>query len=138
MSKLPDTAIFLLCEDIRQEPYGKASLLGVYGGNEIGVPAGQSMGENSIMMLPMLCIYVAFPDGDGKFNATVNVLDPFGVAIADDKAGREVEKKSPGAMTMHFKFAPFELKFGTYKIVVGLDNKKYPWSFLVHEVAAIK
>lgn len=130
MSTYPQKVIFLACDDIREESGAKASLMGVLGADILIPSLPIEMPPGTTPVLPSFAIFVSFVDGEGKFDVQLKLIDPDGKDIIRDDASKSTEKRPDGAMNFHLKFAPFPLKFGTYKFSVTLDKKEtYDWTF---------
>lgn len=133
MKKIPSDSglVFLVCDDFRQEQGGKCTLLGVYG-NTVVVEKdekGQQLpGDHA---LPSLAFYLAFSDGDGEFEAALELTDPNGQSLLPSNARQTVLKKSDGWLTIAFKMMPFPVIEGTYTLRLMLDDQQYTRGFVV-------
>ena len=69
---------FLICESVREETGGKATLLGYMGGGTILVPRGTIFPVG--IQLGMVFVLV---DGEGKFRASLEAIGPNGVKLGE-------------------------------------------------------
>jgi len=123
----PTTVQFLLADDCRQEPGNKFSVLGFLPGDDL-IAEGMEAG----MALPSLVVIIIFRDGEGTFASKVRIIsETSGSEIQSSSQGTAV-KQPHKSLTMVLKFAPFFVKeFGTYRLIVSLDDKEYQFPFRI-------
>lgn len=125
-----EKATFIVCEDVRQELGGKFSLHGVFGTRNIILENVLGNPED-VEFLQSLAVYISFSDGEGEFSSGVQLLDPDGNDLLE---GTDTDKSAvigSHGINFTFKFSPFAVKVGTYRIVVSLDGKDYEETFNV-------
>lgn len=121
--KKPKPLSFLLCEDIRREQGGKASLLGVItnGASVIANKDGQ-------WKLAQLCIYAQFVSDGSEHDAYIEILDPNGNELVKTESSRVTGFKE--AIVMTVKVSNFVLpSAGGYTFNVYFDDKKITQQF---------
>jgi hypothetical protein len=73
MAKLPTPIFTLMCEDIRQEAFGKISLLGVY--------SDHIYFKERSMRMRSLAFFNRFSEGEGTFNVKVKIRTASGEVL---------------------------------------------------------
>jgi hypothetical protein len=129
-SRLPrdDEVVFLVCENIREEPNKKLSLLGVYTSNQILVPP-----DTSEVFLPALSFIFIFRGGEGSFIPSVQFTTPSGKTIAEGKVAEKVTL-GEGGYNMLLNFIPFQTnEFGDFSVTAKLDDHQYHRSFAIRK-----
>lgn len=136
--KLPthEKAVFLLCEDVRQEGSGKFSLLGMIPANNITTETRpEDAGKDGLQVLPSLTFVFIFRDGEGEFAMRVGVIAPDGKELAPSES-RTQTKAADEALNSIFKLAPFVVNSGKYRAYVLLDSERYEYEFVIQEKKA--
>ena len=141
MVKFPtdEGLIFILCDDFRHEGNGKMSIFGVYGDTMM---VAQPLAQERVA-LPSLGLYIAFKDGVGKFQMSIELIAPDNVVLIPGGTVQPVEKQSVGWMNVALKLSPFEGVFGEYDIEISLQDegggkKKYTRLFTISRPPAIQ
>ena len=75
MAKLPTLIFTLMCEDIRQEAFGKISLLGVY--------SEHIYFKEHPMRMRSLAFFNRFSEGEGTFNVKAKIRTASGEVLQD-------------------------------------------------------
>ena len=113
----------LVCEAVRPEVGGKATILGFYGlfpGVEIRV-------QDLVQPIGPLCFIIFCEPGTGDYAILPQILGPSGnVVAAPDKAGR-VSLADPNKRAgLAFGFGPLTLgPVGTYCFVLNVEGKEH-------------
>ena len=118
----------ILCDDIRQEMGGKASLMGLYD-HHIVVPEVP-------FVLPKVCFYSRFSRMDGQFKFSFSIVSPNGERkdIIRDSDVQIPEGAKEG--TFNVIASPFEVGAeGVYEVILGLtkgaDRFEYVYKFAI-------
>ena len=126
--KAPKHEFTLLCDDIRQEMGGKASLMGLYA-HHIVVPQVP-------YVLPKVCFYTRFSRMDGTFKFSFSIVAPGGERkdIIRDNDVQIPEGAKEG--TFNVIASPFEVAAeGVYEVILGLtkgaDRFEYIYKFAI-------
>lgn len=127
-TKAPKHEFTILCDDIRQEMGGKASLMGLYD-HHIVVPEVP-------FVLPKVCFYTRFSRMDGQFKFSFSIVAPGGERkdIIRDSDVQIPEGAKEG--TFNVIASPFEvLAEGVYEVIIGLskgtDRFEYVYKFAI-------
>ncbi len=126
--KAPKHEFTILCDDIRQEMGGKASLMGLYD-HHIVVPEVP-------FVLPKVCFYSRFSRMDGQFKFSFSIVSPNGERkdIIRDSDVQIPEGAKEG--TFNVIASPFEVGAeGVYEVILGLtkgaDRFEYVYKFAI-------
>lgn len=126
--KAPKHEFTILCDDIRQEMGGKASLMGLYD-HHIVVPEVP-------FVLPKVCFYSRFSRMDGQFKFSFSIVSPTGERkdIIRDSDVQIPEGAKEG--TFNVIASPFEVGAeGVYEVILGLtkgaDRFEYVYKFAI-------
>ena len=126
--KAPKHEFTILCDDIRQEMGGKASLMGLYD-HHIVVPEVP-------FVLPKVCFYSRFSRMDGQFKFSFSIVSPTGERkdIIRDSDVQIPEGAKEG--TFNVIAPPFEVGAeGVYEVILGLtkgaDRFEYVYKFAI-------
>ncbi|MBK8726841.1 MAG: hypothetical protein IPL96_12550 [Holophagaceae bacterium] len=126
--KAPKHEFTILCDDIRQEMGGKASLMGLYD-HHIVVPEVP-------FVLPKVCFYSRFSRMDGQFKFSFSIVSPTGERkdIIRDSDVQIPEGAKEG--TFNVIASPFEVGAeGVYEVIMGLtkgaDRFEYVYKFAI-------
>ena len=126
--KAPKHEFTILCDDIRQEMGGKASLMGLYD-HHIVVPEVP-------FVLPKVCFFSKFSRMDGQFKFSFSVVSPNGERkdIIRDSDVQIPEGAKEG--TFNVIASPFEVGAeGVYEVILGLtkgaDRFEYVYKFAI-------
>jgi hypothetical protein len=130
-----ERAVFIVCEDIRQELGNKFSLQGVFSTRKIILEnefiQAKDEEKQQRAVLPSLAFHITFLDGEGEFESEAKILDPNGENLLKDSATNKNIKIDSNGAIMVYKFNPFPVKPGTYLIVISLDGQEYSETFEV-------
>jgi hypothetical protein len=126
--KAPKHEFTILCDDIRQEMGGKASLMGLYD-HHIVVPEVP-------FVLPKVCFYSRFSRMDGQFKFSFSIVSPTGERkdIIRDSDVQIPEGAKEG--TFNVIASPFEVGAeGVFEVILGLtkgaDRFEYVYKFAI-------
>lgn len=126
--KAPKHEFTILCDDIRQEMGGKASLMGLYD-HHIVVPEVP-------FVLPKVCFYSRFSRMDGQFKFSFSIVSPTGERkdIIRDSDVQIPDGAKEG--TFNVIASPFEVGAeGVYEVILGLtkgaDRFEYVYKFAI-------
>ena len=126
--KAPKHEFTILCDDIRQEMGGKASLMGLYD-HHIVVPEVP-------FVLPKVCFYSRFSRMDGQFKFSFSIVSPNGERkdIIRDSDVQIPDGAKEG--TFNVIASPFEVGAeGVYEVILGLtkgaDRFEYVYKFAI-------
>jgi len=120
--------LFLLCDDVRVGEGQKPMLFGLYPDRKMVVPSPLPPRAS----IESLALFAAFTDGEGTFQARLEVTDPEGKP-APQQPAREVVKEVDGVLTIVSKFIPFPVKVGEFTASFYLDEHRYTRNFRVQE-----
>ena len=141
MSKFPsdESLVFILCDDFRHEGSGKMSIFGVYGDAML---VDQPLAQERVA-LPSLGVYIAFKDGIGKFQMSIQLIAPDNKVLIPAGTAQQVEKHPVGWMNVALKMMPFEGTFGEYDLEIALQDEsggkmKYARTFTIDRSLANK
>jgi hypothetical protein len=120
---------FLICEDVRHEVSGKATLVGFYPGSVVVVHGSPPESTDFVAVLSSLSLVFVLSGGSGTSKGRVEIIDPAGeVAFAQDLAA--VTFLPNASATVAGQLRPFAVKrFGNYSAVLSFGKKKYEASF---------
>ncbi len=139
--KYPESAKFLLAEDIRMDAGGKPIVLGLYVNDMILVDLPDNTPEPSAsqpIILPEMAVLASFPDTNGTFSGTLSIIDPAGKIVLQTGAG-EFQTESTGILNIVSKFRPFAVEnFGQFNFTVELDGKIFEFPFSIVRNVALK
>jgi hypothetical protein len=126
-----EKTVFIVCEDIRNELANKVSLQGVFATRKIILENGQDAEaeKGKSPVLPSLAFQFSFLDGEGEFVSDAKIIDPKGDNILKDTSTKNNVKIDSNGLSLAFKFNPFPVKVGTYRIVISLDGQEYTETF---------
>lgn len=128
LSKAPKRKNIIICEDIRQEPGNKVSLLGVYTDGIIF--QADSSNPKPVMLAPQLAVYATFEKLEASCSLEIKIVDPSGVIIFETPKSQM--KKSDSLTMISFKLLGLTFqREGSHKIEYYFDDKKVFTSFLV-------
>jgi hypothetical protein len=126
--KAPKHEFTILCDDIRQEMGGKASLMGLYD-HHIVVPEVP-------FVLPKVCFYSRFSRMDGQFKFSFSIVSPTGERkdIIRDSDVQIPDGAKEG--TFNVIASPFEVGAeGVFEVILGLtkgaDRFEYVYKFAI-------
>lgn len=124
-NRLPSRAdLFLIAESLRQEQYGRISILGSYALGQILINPDQALP----VALP-LAIHALFREGEGKFKQRLRILTPSGKEMFSINLP-DVEKKPEESLAFGVNFAVMSLpEIGPYKVEIILDDKPFEFEF---------
>lgn len=136
MKQYPTSFRMLISDDVRDEAGGKQTLVGVYGGDDIGFTRPANVEASTRPSLPQLCIYTVFSDGEGEFSTRVELITPSGIKLA--AVGPFIAEKIQGKnMIVSCKVTPIVFpENGAYTINLALDDKVYSHKIVVLEAVA--
>lgn len=119
---------FILAEDVRQEAFGKFTLLGVFPGEEFNV-GGKPPVEipDAKFFLPSLICVLIFTGESGPFDCSIRLIAPNRSDEASRKAANHrVDKKRGKPAVLVTGFKPFVGKaFGDYTMELTIGKDKY-------------
>jgi hypothetical protein len=125
---LPTDTRFVLCEDVRQEENGKVTLVGVFAGDDVVLPANSTPGG----ALPSLAIFTIFGDGKGEFPLNATLQGPSGELSTHQYRANTLTVLEGVNSVVVYKWVPFRIsEFGTYIFTIELGEGKYPYRFNV-------
>lgn len=125
------TIKFILCEDLREEPRSKLTLLGVFAADSISILKPEApKGGTGVAVLSSLAIVVAIKGIAGDFEAALAVHSPNGKKPAFEGKLGKVTLPKLGSATLAWKVQGFVVpKFGKYRAELSLDDRVYPFEF---------
>jgi len=123
-----DRLTFILSEDVRREESGKATIIGAFLGENIIV--NEPKGEGAEIISCMAFTFI-FNDGVGSFQTAVSVTAPDGVIQVDAYSTGLLVKNENASLNILFRISPFQVKDGTYKVTVHLDDRTYDRYFSI-------
>ena len=141
----PKNVQFLLADFVREEVGGKLTVMGLYSSAEVllqgEIPKAFPEGVKGLA-IPSLTIVAVVVDGLGKFNARINLFDPYGMPLGIEAKGpgMVIDKVAAGAANILIPISPFPIPaFGEYRLELELDTKKYFYSFKIrHSNPAVR
>jgi len=128
LSRAPKRKNIIICEDIRQEPGNKVSLLGVYTHGIIFL--ADSSNPEPAMLAPQLAVYATFEKLEASCSLEIKIIDPSGVVIFETPKSQM--SKSDSLTMISFKILGLTFqREGPHKIEYYFDDKKASTSFSV-------
>jgi hypothetical protein len=123
---------FTLCDDIRQEVNGKVSLMGIYAADKVVLLDPKPIPEQkALAVLPSMALAFFIANAEGSLNMSVQLVPPSGAKSPVLNIGPVVAEKGRSAITGAF-LRPFVVQeYGTHKVLLHLDDRKYEFSFEV-------
>jgi hypothetical protein len=122
----PKLDIFLVCETIREEVGGKASLLGVFSGARLLVPS-----DTRFPTAINLALFGVFHDGEGAFRTKVRIFDPDGTEMVNGELP-DLSKEANKAAQVRVLLGVFPVtKPGVFKVEFMLNGRPYHETFTV-------
>jgi len=129
LSKAPKRKNIIICEDVRQEPGNKVSLLGVYTDGIIFQT--DSSNPEPVMLVPQLAVYATFEKLEAACSLEIKIVDPSGVVLFETPESGKMNKSDSVTM-ISFKILGLTFqREGSHKIEYYFDGKKVSTSFLV-------
>jgi hypothetical protein len=120
----PTLSEFLVCDDIRQEVGNKVSLIGVYAGGSVVLSAGTTAPQ----LIPSLCFFARFTNGDGQYTVLTSLIDPSGNAV--HKAPIQNVTLTPAAAyVVIIQVYGLQYSRGRYTVKVEFDSQTYSRTF---------
>lgn len=120
---------FVVCEGVREEVGKKVTLLGVFPDGVINVHA------NSLPTNIALALVYFFLDGEGLFEASMEIISPTQKPVLSESIGY-VEKKIGSPMQMSLVSPVFPVQeFGTYSSRLRLNSTVYERNFEIRAAA---
>jgi hypothetical protein len=124
----PTQFVGLLCEDVRQEVGSKFTLVGVYAGEIVNIPATAPPSVNFVFSFVFI-----FRDGEGSFTPMFRLSGPQG-PIGAPLASPTITKNPGDPMICAFQYKPTPpLSRGTYKAQVEFSGRAYDFSFTIRD-----
>lgn len=112
--------LFLLCDVARQEPGGKVTLLGYFGGNEIKLNSNTPLPT----ILTIAAVYV-LQDGEGKFSSSLSVVDSTRNQIMAG-ALPDIDKPKGNNHTIIINFPSLPVvQMGEFSFILTIGSKQY-------------
>jgi hypothetical protein len=129
----PGEFFVLFCESVRSELGGKLTLMGMYAGGCIGIPAG-AIREDRAARIPGLSVIFCFLGGEGEFSGRVRIIRPNGDIQMDEEVPQRLVKKEGVPMNVINAFSTFDVsELGRWTVTMILEGQDYSGSFLVYE-----
>jgi hypothetical protein len=115
-----DKIEFIVCENVRQETYGKLSLLGFFGAEEIRVDRALPFPA----AFPLAFVFV-LREGEGNFKVEIELHNPVGDVLFKSDLPNAV-KLPERNHTITVNFTPFIVPTpGIYSVVLKLDGHEF-------------
>jgi hypothetical protein len=118
----PDGAVsMLICDDIRSEKDGRVSLMGIFAGRRINLPAPAD-GEKR--QLPRLGIYIEIEGGKGTVDTAISIVSPGGQVVHEaNLPGLGLSEDMPSVIIGQIGGPEFS-EDGKYEMRLTMDGKK--------------
>lgn len=133
-NQLPTQIRFLLADSVREEAGGKLTILGLYSGDEVvmqGALPSQLPEGRAEVYLKELAILIIAMDGEGEFQAQIQLYDPNNSPIRQSSP-MPVNKVKGSPMNIILPIAPFPVRaFGNHQLAFQLDKKVFKYKFIV-------
>lgn len=140
--KLPtrERALFVLCEDVRSEAYGKVSFMGTFIGDRIVVhenPEAPKLSQDVagspkiVGVLEQLAIAVVLRDGAGEFQINLAMRSPSGKVVMRPMSGKIVSAvNSPATLVLKGYNIPI-VEFGEYEAHLSIAGTEMAFPFTI-------
>jgi len=118
--------LFLVAQSVREEPGGKATVLGAIPGGNIEVPK-----DVKFPIMISIGFLVAFRDGTGPFAGRLRVFDPDNKVVVEPSLGL-IQKNQDQTAQLILNMPQFPVvKTGKFRVEIHLDGKIYEDRFSV-------
>ena len=124
--KFPTNIFVLLVDDVREEKSGKLSLNGVFVGDDIVFPAN----TQTPLLLPQVCFFLRFTDGDGSWMFDWVLTHQNGSEIAKNGEPFQISKLADTVHILVLRVSPLAIPvFGKFTLHMTLDDHTYDYEF---------